>query len=164
VSVQEDVIDPEPYTISGRNRTLTPDPLFGEGAHSLQLDLPLTGLDPLMNRAHVYEFYVRAMRGGALVSESRGISIRAVDAVAPVPRTLASLNKVLGPDYLITSIVRRKGEFVITGTCPEKGSDRDYDGLAALFGLGVLAREFQPDGSNPLREHFTERLSTAAEW
>ena len=155
--------------VAGRRELLTLAPPFrlpskpllsqsGTGARVFHYDLPLSGIEPILNRDHSYELEVQAGDLFCPVSVSRPFYFRAVDAVAPVPPTITSVNKVLGPDWTITSITMRDRVIVASGTCSKKAWNSR---LSLLLGREVLPVERRQDASNPGRDLFTVRVSTA---
>jgi hypothetical protein len=152
--------------VRGGTLPLPSNPLFsqvGPGERVLKLDLLLAGMHSIFNRSHVYELAVVAMQGDVEVSTSRVVCIQPMDALAPILLTTASLNKVLAPDYRVTSVASRGGGFVVTGTCAVDDYDEIWDRLSVLPGIYPGDSEFHPDASNPSRGTFTLSVSTAGE-
>ncbi|HET6382867.1 MAG TPA: M56 family metallopeptidase [Armatimonadota bacterium] len=134
-------------------------PLLGSGAPRLYLDLPLSGLDPVLNRNRVYMISVWADRGRGteMVSLSRSVFIRTEDALAPAPPTMAALNKLLGPDCRVTSLKREGGQIVVSGTCTVAAAAR-ASSIPALLARREIRAWFPPDKSHPGWNLFRERL------
>jgi len=114
------------------------DPLLRMGSPKLEFTLPLSMVNPTMNRKHVYEITIEAKQGDKTISQSRSIFLQPVDGVAPVAHTPAALSKALGPGVHILEVKEGNQRIMVTGTYERGARNPEYalTGLLGCLGMG----------------------------